>query len=348
MRRILRQEKEGLISTVKGVLSTDEKGYFTCSLPSFPLPTTPTKGTLQILLPFGKTGGVLKAEVDLSRSFPPGVTDLGDIRLVPPVFLAAGTVTDSSGRPLPGAGIQAYVKKFDHAGKTRSYLLPITDHPALADGKGRFQVYGEKTEEDIFLQAAKPGWIQEKKVLVSPGTRGVLLVMRKGGRIRATFRLGPTLSLADLRLALIFQETGGKKKRMEPNRVEENQAVWESLPNGKATLEVSLPTCPEPVLTIPGIEVTRGEESRDPRLKGIDLASKILVLDLELTDSRGKPIPSARILSADGLSDAGRYSPKSPTLLLRQDPPEYLIEAPGYKPKKIRAAKFHMKVVLEK
>ncbi|HHI69089.1 MAG TPA: carboxypeptidase regulatory-like domain-containing protein, partial [Planctomycetes bacterium] len=277
-------------------LKTDEKGRFRFPLPSgssWKSRSHATSRILEIHLPYGKTGGDMKAVIDLSRSFLPGTIDLGDIRLVPPVFLASGKVTDSSGRPLPGAEIEACVKK---RVVSRSYLSSLTDHSALSDEQGRFRVYGKDTKEAIILKARKAGWLPEKAGPVSPGTRGVHLTLWKGGRLRADFRLGPSLSLKDLELKLVFQEPGGKKRRLFTYKREGNQVLWESLPTGKATLEVFLPSCRDPLLKIPDIEVIEGKETKDPRLEGIDLSSRILVLDLVLEDTQGNPIPFARIL----------------------------------------------------
>ncbi len=349
LRKVLLWERNGdFVARMEDQLKTDEKGRFRFPLPSgssWKSRSHATSRILEIHLPYGKTGGDMKAVIDLSRSFLPGTIDLGDIRLVPPVFLASGKVTDSSGRPLPGAEIEACVKK--RVG-SRSYLSSLTDHSALSDEQGRFRVYGEETKEAIILKARKAGWLPEKAGPVPPGTRGVLLVMRKGGRVRADFRLGPSLSLEDLELKLVFQEPGGKKRRLFTYKREGNQVLWESLPTGKATLEVFLPSCPDPLVRIPDIEVIEGKETKDPRLEGIDLSSRILVLDLELEDTQGNPIPSARILGPGRHSVVGTYSRKHTTFLYKLDPPEYWIQAKGYRPRKILVGGSKMKVVLEK
>ncbi len=341
----LKTKEENISSFSSSMLRTDKDGRF-----RFPLEEGKFHGgkrTLSFLLGKEKGGRILKAQVDLGRDFFPGVNDLGDIRLGAPPVLVAGRVVDASGKPIQGATIQVFQKQYFGENKERSAWEWVRAYPTPSDAKGNFLVLGEAKAPELKVTASKQGWFQEKDVLASPGTEGLLLVLRKGGAVKATFLTDPGVPLKDLGMKLISHGREEERTIRFPQK-KKTSAVWTGLPPGTYDLKVSFPYTGQPLVEIEGILVEGGKEAGDPRLKGIDLRGKIRVLNLEIVDEKGRGITNVWLKWGKDFHQGTWYRKGSPLLLGSEEGRTLWITASGYKPKKIQTGEGDVKVVLER
>ncbi len=340
------KEKAGDSFLSSAILHTDKEGRF-----EFHLEEGRFQGksrTLTLHLENRKSGESLEAVLDLGRDFPPGKTDLGDILLGVPGVLAAGRVLDPTGKPVPGAHIQVLEKQAVDPQREFFFWHTLTKFPVQTDEQGRFQAIGKSRASLVKVQVEKRGWFQPKDVMIPPGTRGLVLVLRRGGTVRASFLADPGVSLRDLFVNLFSTDTRKRRICWDKRISEKNQVVWEGLPPGSYDLEVDFKSGGKPLLEIKGIQVETGKEAEDPRLKDIDLRGKIRVLDLDIVDEEGNRINRALISWGSGWGQSLDYSKGSLVLLPREEGRTLWVTAEGYKPKKIRPAGRSIKVVLER
>jgi len=328
------------------LLRTDREGRFRITLAEGSFHGK--SRSIRFALPPGSPGGPLIRRVDLSRDLPPGVTDLGDIRLEAPPTLAAGKVVDPQGRPISGVEISIFAKRFYGKDGTHSSWAWVTGKGALTDAAGRFKVPGKTSSPELKILAGKNGWFQEKEVLVAPGTTGITVVLRKGGTVKASFLVDPGVPLDRLQIHLETRGPDGKERLFSPRKFGKNEAFWTGIPPGDFDLKIRLPFSPILVAEIGGIPIRAGEETGDPRLRDIDLRGKIQVLDLEIVDEKGKEIHDAQLYWGKKFHRTAWIRRGRPVLLTPEGGRTFWILAPGCKLKKVQAGGRKMRIVLER
>ncbi|HHI68070.1 MAG TPA: hypothetical protein ENJ97_01955, partial [Planctomycetes bacterium] len=186
-----------------GFLRTDKKGRFSLSIQGGKF--TGTERALFLTpLALGKPG--MEGKADLTRDLPPGPFDLGDILLEIAPLLAAGKVTDPSGRPISNTEIYIYQGNlpglsFDDPPFQRPQPLKKT----TTDPGGNFRAYQKTSSRELTILARKRGWFQEKPLVVPTGSAGLRVVLQKGGTVRATFLTDPGIPLEHLDIRLTLQ-----------------------------------------------------------------------------------------------------------------------------------------------
>jgi len=345
LRWTLATKKEGSSSSSSSNLRTDEQGRF-----RFTLEEGKFYGgtrTLSFLLSQGKEGKLLEAKVDLSRDFYPGENDLGDIRLGELPLLLAGKVVDPKGKPIQGALVLVREKRSFGPDEKLSFWVPLSGSPARTDKEGKFAIAEKSESSQLKVTAMKDGFAPAEWVPATPGEEDLILALRKGGSVKASFLVEPGFPLGDLQISLSLSGSEGKKGAMASMQIQGNQAVWTSVPPGTYDMKITLPTEGDPLVEIPGILVEAGKETRDPRLKEIDLRGKVRVLDLELFGPKGERIRNAMIYLDEKGSRFTRFRPGRPLLLRPGKSRTLLIWTSRYKPKKVPVTGRKMKVVLE-
>ena len=345
LRWTLETKNEGNSSSSSSTLETDEKGRF-----RFTLEDGKFHGgtrTLTLLLTRGGGGKPLEAKVDLSREFYPGENDLGDVRLAGLPLLLAGKVVDPKGKPIQGARVLVQEKRtFDPEGK-HFFWDPIPKLSTRTDKEGRFAVVGESQSSELMVSAVKFPWVQAKWVHVSPGEEGLVLVLRKGGTVKASFLVEPGFPLRKLQMGLYQSGEKPIRRGWFSRKTRENLVSWTGLTPGTYDLKIFPMSPKDPLVEIPGILVEAGKEARDPRLKEIDLRGKIQALDLELFGPRGERVRSATIHLEGKESVSIWFRPGRPLLLRPGKDHTLLIWTSRYKPKRVPVTGKKMKVVLD-
>jgi len=237
------------------------------------------------------------AELDLSREFPEGLTDLGDVRLVAAELLAAGQVVDSSGAPVPAAGISVEVPE-EWGGDVQSFL-ERGDLEALADEQGRFEIRGRVESASLRLAADASGWAGEP-VVVPAGSTGVVLRLGRAGSLEGRVLVDGGVQLEDLKV-LLDPARGDAQERLArsswtPIRDDGSFALDEVFP-GPYELAVSLLGSGDELVRLEGLAVPDGAPCTDPRLAAIDLRGRLVSFRLELVPPRAGQSVSGVVLA---------------------------------------------------
>lgn len=290
-------------------LGTDRDGRFQIQFSAGPVP--PGERALVFHFPSRTAAlrGSIQARIELSLALPSGVTELGDVVLGEPPFLASGRVVDDAGRPLAGAEVRILVRK------RLEHMEPFWDGPsdlpsATTDAAGAFEVrgwIGEEEAEELGIAADLLGHAQPEPSLIAPGARELVLVLAELGVVAGALLLDPDLPLGCVTVTLY--RDGAPR-----NRAREHQAQfpalrdahasfhWPDIEPGALTLEVELASDPRSVLSLP-IRVGAGG-APDPRLAGIDLRGLLRVVTLTVVDDAGAPIGDGWVQALDPRAEA--------------------------------------------
>lgn len=124
--------------------------------------------------------GLGQALVDLAREFPPGTTDLGDVRIGDGPRIAKGRVVDERGEPLSNARVQ--LVRFDN--ESQSERLPTAGLPRIATGlDGTFELIGLADPDVYGLRVTASGYVTARRPLVL-GEQGIVIALAEYGSIR--------------------------------------------------------------------------------------------------------------------------------------------------------------------
>ncbi len=158
-------------SSIGGQVKCDAEGRFRIVLQN-PYREGSTR-TLRLVVPARRGKPERDVVVDLSRSFPPGENELGDLVVRPAPLLASGRVVDPQGNPVGGA--QVHVESFSVHGPTADdgAWFPIARIQAETDAEGRFELRG-RVEGRLRVVATHPAFMAGDAEIV-PGTRDVVL-----------------------------------------------------------------------------------------------------------------------------------------------------------------------------
>ncbi len=236
----------------------------------FELPTAHFEGDTRAL--HVSTLWDLWAEVDLSRSYPPGETDLGDLVLAPPSLVVAGRVVDTAGRPV--MRVQVSVEDVDR--EKRGWLLePRTDR------EGRFDLRVAWNVNEVSVRAGE-GARSSPPLRVAAGTTDLVLVVPMVGALAGSVLVDEPLRSAFANRTLrdeldIEVLTSGTTEPRSEARLEEDRTfeVQELLPG---LYSVSFTARPGLELArVEGVEVVADETTRDPRLQEVDLRGRLFL-----------------------------------------------------------------------
>ncbi len=326
-------------------METDKRGRFRLDLPWGK--SQAGDRTLTVILPPSPSRGTMLGRVDLSRDFPPGVTDLGDIHLTEFPLLASGKVMDSGGNPIGGAEVIAWEKAPSPLVLWPSGPSGIPEIETRTDEKGGFRIFGKPVSGTATLQAFKEGWFPSQEKTVREGEKNVRLFLGKGTSLTVEVTLPKGVSLMDLSSYLDILRPGGRHRWYKGRVSGKNRWTWEGLHPGKGELKVFLEGSDYPFLRVPDILVPPGGKCRDPRIHPLDLRDKIQVSLLEVMDPKGRSIPEFTVYwGKDWKSRIERLAGQA-LLLPKGDFSSIWVEAKGYRPRKIPVPSGRAWVTLE-
>ncbi len=305
------------------------------------------KRTLTILLPPGPSRGTMAGRADLSRDFPPEVTDLGDIPLTEFPLLASGRVVDPKGNPIDGARVEAWEKNAAPLVLGPSGPAGIPDVETRTDEKGKFLIYGKPLSGTAVLRASRKGWLHSNWIPVQAGEKNVRLVLRKALRLTVEVALPKGGSLMDLSICLDIPRPKGGHERYNGFASGKNRWTWKGIEQGKGELNIYLGGSDYPFLRIQDLLISPRGECLDPRVHPLDLRDKIRASFLEVLDPKGRAIPKFTVYWGKGLKSRVERLAGQNLLLPKGNFSSIWIEAEGYRPKKIPVPLGRTKVVLE-
>ena len=241
--------------------------------------------------------GSLSARVDLSRLFPPGRTDMGDVVLAPTPLVAEGRVVDAEGRPVAGVSVSWWIAPEDAKESSWGAQRFGSEHQET-DAQGRFALHGVVQAQRVSLRVLHAR-LHSDPIDVAVGARDVEIVVRGTGGLAGRALLDPGVPLE--RIIRVSGSSGGHSAKFRSD----GSFDFHDLPAGKTTLSVVVDD--EVLLEVPDLEVVPGEITRDPRIQEIDLRGRLRVFRIRLVTPTPNDHPRWSLSwSASGVNDEER------------------------------------------
>ena len=259
-------------------------------------------------LEVGARQGALLALVDLSRSFPPGRTDMGTLVLAAAPLIAAGRVIDAAGRPVVEAVVVAQTLSASRDGTPPRIESIYKGDETPQDGA--FRLYGFTRAELVEIRIHHKH-LRALTLTVPVGSQGIEIIAQGGGGVIGQVLVEPEVPVGDLRMILRPENVPADSK-IEPYD-SSRPSRKEVARDGRFRLEGLLPWTytfsvaagSDVLAEVPGIEIVAGEITRDPRLEPLDLRGRLHVFTLDLVP----PSPSLALSGSVRFSASGTTTP---------------------------------------
>ncbi len=266
-----------LFSSTK-TLYTDPEGHFRHAL-SFAI-NRPEPLTYELHLK-AEDERDLVAMTELAGPLQSRTYDLGDLVLEASPVLVEGRVVDPDGRPIPGALLRVTY----HDGKSHKRL---TELDTFSREDGSFRIAGHAPAASLGLRARHPSFAGNPIETFRAGSKNVEIVMSSAGRLTGSLLLDEEwhTDFCQVMLRRAGENEWSEWGQMfRPGRFE-----FVALEPGVYTLRVATTTETAVGVDVEGIVVEAGETTRDSRLFGIDLRSKLKRIEVQVTSLDGTPI----------------------------------------------------------
>ncbi|MEZ6036144.1 MAG: carboxypeptidase-like regulatory domain-containing protein [Planctomycetota bacterium] len=224
-----------------------------------------------------------------ARVLPRGVTDLGDVALAPPRLLVSGRLLADAGAPL-SAGLR--MEQFDD-GAWRG----IDEPPLLRGDDGSFVAWGTTNTPQLRLVVHTEQHPPVAPVEFTPGTRDLLVHLRRGADVVLRAQLPPALGERALGVWLSRPDAPGSSRTpLEARRVADGVVEWSwtGASEGPALLRVRIEASGT-VVHEQAFSVRRQADGAPQRF-AVDLRQR--VAPLQITVRRGAPRRHAQQLPA--------------------------------------------------
>jgi hypothetical protein len=228
----------------------------------------------------------LGARVDLAGAFEPGLRSMGDVMLEPVPLVVAGRVSDGEGKGVAGAALELEGAVTEDEEGERFWYWEDLPLRVVSGADGAFAARGLIEARRLRL-SARAGAQRSARVEAKVGAEAVELVVRTGGTLAGSLLLDPAVPVGQLVLAL-QPESADPRVGARDSDAEQHDQVR---PDGSFTLEDVVPgsyrfevrtSSNRSLAEIAGVVVAGGEETRDPRLQGLDLRASIFARRITL------------------------------------------------------------------
>lgn len=227
--------------------------------------------------------GMPVATVDLTRSFPPGRTDLGDVALRPVPLLVAGRALLGDGAGV-ATSLQLQVRLPGAGADVWAWFRP--DERSAADGS--FEIHGPAPGDELRLRAsgATAPW-----VACAPGDIGLELLVPEPLAIRGRVLLDRGTRPDQL---IRLRTSAGAETRQGFRLGFDGTFSVADLPDRPQRLEI-LTTDGRVLRTFDDVLPTPARGPDDPRLAGIDLRGELRSARIEIVTPNPWDVPSGTL-----------------------------------------------------
>jgi hypothetical protein len=232
-----------------------------------------------------------------------GEVDVGVVRLAPPPLIVGGRVVDDDGLPVEAAGVRVQI---DKPVQELYRIVHLIGTRSAADG--RFEIRGEIPPGRLKVVASRGGFLAAKPVAFDAGAPDVTLQLRMGGGVAGFVRLPEgfafELLFARLRLASDNGRTS-EVQRVDPDGRFEFGLLLPELWDFELLLGKEADAA-ERLVLFHQVAVHRAEQTQDPRLQELDLASLAHLVDVAVRVPGGELAPGGAIGRAAVFADGKR------------------------------------------
>lgn len=325
----------------QGSARCDDRGAFELDVPALYVPSTvAARGPIALTLVgrnrYGRT--VASSRIEFPPTAGTTAVDLGDVAANDWPVLARGSVLDEGERPLDGAPVELCDATGRPDPRTRS----------VSDERGQFTLRGPPpADEAILVRAVEPERrAADVTVALRRGDQRARIVIAVHGRLEGRALLpagapeGSVIVRVDqpsgMQLALTLDAAGA----FAFSNVEPGESRVSFLPQGFE----------ESALALERVGVPRGGASADPRLVGVDLRERLVVVELEVVDERGEPLQTGWVGPVSTGRPRGRpYDMVDGVarVVLRSGGAPIQVSADGYEPAVLASPAGRMHVALK-
>lgn len=287
-------------SSTGSQIRTDKDGYFRLKLDQ-PNNGPGAKRTLTLTFKATRKKPERNVEIDLSRDFPSGETDIGDAMLTMPPVAVAGVILKPDGTPLYDAEVRLERRKSYGDGPDDFYWDNLWEANAKSSREGMFTISG-RFEPGIYRLRINSSHYPSLIYDVRLGTEGHEIVLTAGGSLKGVLLLDENVPRDAVQLTLDHHPLNApdpKERGMAFVSVKNNgDFVSHGLPFGTVDLIVRSTNGAEELFRIDGLPVST--DATTPHDVGvIDLRGKLVVFTVKFVDSKDKPVKRVEVWSKD-------------------------------------------------
>jgi len=215
------------------------------------------------------------------------VNELGDVRLRETPVLLAGRVVDVDGNPVSGAGVS-----IQHVERLQTgHAIQLGDFFSRADAKGHFVRRGEPEGQTLEVRAAAPENRPSENAPSAPvrvvaGTRGLEIVLERGGGLRGSLRIPAGIPPRAMVVEVPGPE-GLRPRQAQPDASGRFELL--GLTPGLVDVAVLLRAGGKRLASIRSVDVVGGEIRDDARLQEIELEGLVRLLRIGVRAADGSP-----------------------------------------------------------
>ncbi len=346
--QVLQTRSIGGSSSFRGGLSTDEEGRFRIALKD---PQGTGERTLTIGLQDAASATWLsKTEVVLAAQYPPGETDLGDLRLSELGALARGTVLGHDGAPLARAMVSLARSLTLDAEGTQTIWQPDFELRALTDEAGGFLLRGEVAPDDdgpFALQVFGDGHRMET-VPLTLGQSGLVIRMSRACELDGRILVDEGIDCRELQVQWIVEVDGMTWSTGSSRFQPDGNFRFENLEPGPGSLVVTTTGGGERLAEV-ALTLEPGP-NRDPRADPLDLRGRLREVRLTVVDEAGRSLPEVAITGAEeGSTLAFSFRDEREATILTTDAPlDIRVTSPGHIATELRDVRDGARAVLRR
>ncbi len=217
----------------------------------------------------------------------PGVTDLGDIAVLPPAVLVSGRVVDGSGNPIYAARVLLLEPTSDPATPGAGlHSRTGQEKERWSETNGTFLFEDQPTAKGTQLRAEAAQYLPSSPVAFVPGTRDLEIVLRRGAELAGSVVVPSGVS------AKIFMpefHSEAARRLWRPPLSENGEFLTSGLVPGVFNFRLNLHGFDQPIFEVAGLRAVDELVTRDPRIQAIEVASKIGMVKVSVLLPDGKP-----------------------------------------------------------
>jgi len=232
-----------------------------------------------------------------------GEVDVGVVKLAPPPLIVGGSVVDDDGLPVEAASVRVQI---DKPVKELYRIVHLTGTRSAADG--RFEIRGEVPPGRLQVVASRGGFLGAKPVAFDAGAPDVTLQLRMGGGVEGSVRLPEGFAFELLHARLRLASNRGRTSVVQRLRSDggfEFGMVQPELWDFELLLGKEADAAERQVL-FHQVAVHRAEQTQDPRLQELDLASLVHLVEVAVRVPGGELAAGGAIGRAATFTDGKR------------------------------------------